>query len=132
MFRGETAVELTTPLGEREFLARVEDALGGLGRVRVDRRGGLVIEPAPGIGSGLTEVVLDGTVRPLGDGTYDVAVRYDCRPSGGCWVLAGVLFLLTFFGGLVLLVPLADKKKVAARVRLALARLEDVADDRPG
>ena len=31
----------------------------------------------------------------------------------------------------MVLVPLMDKKQVARRVKLALARLEDVADDRP-
>lgn len=132
MFRGETAVELSTRLGEAEFHRKVEDALAGLGRVRVDRRGDLFADPTAALGSSLTEVQVDGRVRPLGDGLYDVAVRYDCRPTTGCWVLAILLFFFTFFGALVILVPLADKKQVARRVRLALARLEDVADDRPG
>lgn len=132
MFRGETAVELSTRLGEAEFHRKVEDALAGLGRVRVDRRGSLsVARPSP-LGSFLTEVELDGTVRPLGDGLFDVAVRYDCRPTAACWALAVGLFLVSFFGAAVILVPLLDKKQVAARVRAGLARLEPVADDRPG
>jgi hypothetical protein len=132
MFSGETAVELTTRLGEDEFRRAVEDALAGLGRVRVDKRGDLSVGPPTALGSSLTDVSVGGTVRPLGEGQYDVVVRYDLRPTTGCWVLAVALFFFTFFGALVVLVPLADKKQVARRVRLALARLEDVADDRPG
>jgi hypothetical protein len=132
MFRGETAVELTTRLPAEGLYAKVEEALSDLGRARVDRRGGLTVGPTVMLGSSLTDVVVDGTVRPLGDGGYDVVVRYDCRPTTGCWVLAGALFVFTFFGALVVLVPLMDKKKVARRVEQALARLEDVADDRPG
>ena len=131
MFTGETAVELTTRLPDEAFFTRVEEALAGLGRARVDRRGGLTVGPNPALGSFLTEVVLDGTVRPLGDGTYDVAVRHTCRPTAACWVIAAVLLVTTVGGAGIVLVPLMEKKQVAARVKLALAQLEDVADDRP-
>lgn len=132
MFSGETAVELTTKLPDEQFFTRVEEALAGLGRARVDRRGGLTVGPNPSLGSFLTEVVLDGTVRPLGDGSYDVSVRHTCRPTAACWVIAAVLLVTTVFGAGIVLVPLIEKKQVATRVKLALARLEDVADDRPG
>ena len=67
MFRGETAVELTTRLPDAAFFTRVEEALADLGRVRVDRRGGLTVGPNSVLGSSMTEVIMDGTVRPLGD-----------------------------------------------------------------
>lgn len=130
MFRGETAVELSTQLNEAEFYRKVEEALSGLGRIRVDRRGGLVGDAPATLGSSLTDVYLDGTIRPMGDGVYDISVRYDCCPTTGCWVLTILLFFFTFFGALVIFVPLMDKKKVADRVTKALARLEDVADNR--
>lgn len=132
MFSGETAVELTTRLDEVAFRHKVQEALAGLGRARVDDRGGLTVWPYRSFGSVLTEVNLDGDVRPLGDGGYDVAVRYACKPTGLCWALAVVLFLTTAVGAAILLYPLYEKKQVAARVRQALTRLEDVADDRPG
>ncbi len=130
MFSGETAVELTTPLTGEAFHARVEEALSGLGRARVDRRGGLTIAPNPSFGSFLTEVQFDGTVRQLAGGGYDVAVRHTCKPTAACWVIAAVLLVTTLGGAGIILVPLIEKKQVANRVRQALTRLEDVADDR--
>ena len=131
MFSGETAVELTTRLPDEAFRVKVEEALAGLGRARVDRRGGLTVVPHLSFGSFLTDVQFDGTVRQLRDGSYDVAVRHTCKPTAACWVIAAVL-LVTTFGAAIVLVPLIEKKQVAARVRQALSRLEDVADDRPG
>lgn len=132
MFSGETAAELTTRLPVGELYTKVEEALAGLGRARVDRHGGLTVGPNPSLGSFLTEVHLDGSVRPLGDGGYDVAVRYTCKPTAACWVIAAVLLVTTVGGAGIVLVPLFEKKQVAKRVKDALARLEDVADDRPG
>ena len=99
MFSGETAVELTTRLSDEAFFRRVEDALADLGRVRVDRRGGLTVGP-PTAGRVVPHRGGRWTARSARWVTaqYDVAVRYDCRPTTGCWVLAVALFFFTFFG----------------------------------
>jgi hypothetical protein len=131
MFSGETAVELTTRLDDRALFDAVEQAFAGLGRARVDARGGLTVVPNDTMGSVFTEVAIDGSVRRLGDG-YEVVVRHACKPTTACW-LAAVVLMFTFVGGVgVLAVPLMEKKQVGRRVRDALGRLEDVADDRPG
>ena len=122
----EDAAHLQTGTSEEQVGRKVEEILGDLGRVRVDARGGIRIEPRGGDASPLTDVEMDGRLRQR-EGGYEVTVRYICKPSAVSWVIAAVLFVTTCVGALLLLylVPLSANQKVGRRVRNALDDLED-------
>ena len=60
-----------------------------------------------------------------------MTITYTCSPTTANWVLAVLLFLCTFFGAAIVLVPLLDKGKVSKAVSRALADLEDATTGRP-
>jgi len=127
MFTGDEVVTVRGDLPEDKFHEVAEDALGALGDVRVDDRGGVRIKPREGLKSFLTDVSMDGSIRRRKNNDYEVTVSYSCSPTTANWVLAVVLFLCTFFGALLILAPLLEKDKVAKAVKRALEDLEDAA-----
>lgn len=124
MFKGEEVAHLPPGLPESVVNQRIEDALGELGRVRIDKRGDIFIEPRDKFGSFLTEVTMTGRIRRHSDGD-EVSIAYNCAPSVTNWILAVVLFLVTCFGALIILVPMGEKSKVAKSVRGTLLDLEE-------
>jgi hypothetical protein len=130
MFTGDEVVTVPGHLPEDQFQKLLEDELGVLGRVRIDDRGGLRIEPREGLKSFLTDVTMEGDVRRRKNNDYEVTITYTCSPTTANWVLAVVLFLCTFFGAAIVLVPLLEKGKVSKAVSRALADLEDATTSR--
>ena len=124
MFRGEDVVELPAGVTEDQARAKVEDVLSELGRVRIDKRGGIEIEPRDKFGSFLTDVALSGQLRKRGSG-YEVSVAYNCKPSVVNWIIAVVGTLTLCLGFLILFVPLSAKGTVGKAVRRALDDLEE-------
>ena len=125
MFTGDEVITVPGDLPEEKFQAVLVDALGVLGRVRIDDRGGLRIDPREGLKSFLTDVTMDGDVRRRKNNDYEVTISYSCSPTTANWILAVVLFLCTFFGAAIVLVPLLEKDKVSKAVKRALEDLED-------
>ena len=122
----EVVAHLPTRLSEELVGGKVEEVLDELGRVRVDARGGIRVEPRSEDLSPLTDVEMDGRLRQVADG-YEVTVRYVCKPSAVSWVIAAVLFVTTCVGAVLLLylVPFSARQKTGKRVRYALDDLED-------
>lgn len=68
MFKGEETIHLPVDLPETQVNEKIEEVFGELGRVRVDKRGGITIEPRDKFGSFLTEVTMEGHLRKRSDG----------------------------------------------------------------
>lgn len=124
MFKGEEVVRLPVDLPETQVTEKVEEVLGELGRVRVDKRGGITIEPRDQFGSFLTEVTMEGQFRKRSDG-YEVSVSYVCKPTVVNWIIIVVGTLALCIGWVLIFVPMSAKAGVAKSVRPALAELED-------
>jgi len=124
VFKGEEVVRLPPGLTGERLREKVEEVLSALGRTRVEERGLISIEPREKLGSFLTEVSMEGSLRPRSNG-HEVSVSYECKPTVANWVISGILLLTTCVGGAVILVPLQAKSSVGKAVRSALADLED-------
>ena len=128
MFKGEEVVSLPAGLSDEQVRANVEESLSKLGRVRIDKRGEISIEPRDKFGSFMTDVTMTGQIRKKSGGS-EVSVSYNCKPSVANWIISIILFLFTCVGGLVLLVSMGAKGPVGTAVRGALADLEDAVGD---
>ena len=124
MFKGEESVSLPAGVTDDQARAKIEDILGELGRVRIDKRGEISIEPKDKFGSFLTDVAMSGQLRKRCGG-LEVSVAYDCKPSVVNWIIAVVGTLTLCLGFLVLLVPMTAKGPVSKAVRGALGELEE-------
>lgn len=126
MFSGVEVVTIPSTLSEDAFEDAMKDTLRSLGRVSINSRGNLDIEPRDGIKTSFTDVALEGTVRRKKNNDYEVDITYTCSPSSTLWILAVVLALLIcLVGGAIILMPLLEKDKVAKAVKRALRDLED-------
>jgi hypothetical protein len=125
MFSGVEVVTVTSNLSEDAFEDALKDTLRSLGRVSINSRGSLDIDPRDGIKSFLTDVSMEGTVRRKKNNDYEVSITYSCSPTVINWVLAVLLFLCTMIGAVIILVPLLEKDKVGKAVKRALNELED-------
>ncbi|HEX4612565.1 MAG TPA: hypothetical protein VH092_30505 [Urbifossiella sp.] len=125
MFRGDAAVTFTTAKPDAEVATGVAEALAPLGRVKIDKKGIIEIEPAAKLTSFLTDVTVEGTLRKKAGGGYEVVIEFDCKPTLANWLIAGFGTLFLCVGFVVVFVPLGDKKKVGKAVRGALRDVED-------
>jgi hypothetical protein len=125
MFSGVEVVTVASNLSEDAFEDALKDTLRSLGRVSINSRGSLDIDPRDGIKSFLTDVSIEGTVRRKKNNDYEVSITYSCSPTVINWVLAVLLFLCTMVGAVIILVPLLEKDKVGKAVKRALNELED-------
>ncbi len=125
MFKGEESIALSTPLPDPEVMKKVQEALGILGRVRIDKRGAIEIDPKGKFGNLLTDTTMEGMIRKKGDG-YDITIDFSCKPTVVNWVIITVGTLLCWgLNWLTVFAPLMDKKKVAKAVRNALLDIEE-------
>jgi hypothetical protein len=124
MFGGEERAWLPANGPDEAIVERVEDALRDLGRVRINKRGDITIEPRAYLGSFLTDVVINGHLYFREDG-FELTLWYDCNPSTATWVLAAVLLFTTCLGALIFLAPMTEKDKVRRALRDTLMDLED-------
>jgi hypothetical protein len=131
MFRERQAIRFSTVMPEAAVVRRVRDALGGLGRVEIDKWGVIRIEPAARFHSFLTETDIRGLLRRRGH-EYEVRIDYTCEPSLANWVImaAGTLTLLVGWVGVF--APLSAKRALAEAVRNALRDAEVPPPGAPG
>ena len=124
MFKGEESITLSTTQPEAAVQKKVEEALSVLGRVKIDKRGGIEIAPKAKFTTTFTDVTMEGSLRKRGDG-YDLAIEYACKPTIVTWLIVVLGTLTLFFGWLAIFVPMSAKKKVGKAVEGALMDLED-------
>jgi hypothetical protein len=124
MFRGEKAVRFCSDLPETTVLQKVGETLGSLGRVGIDRKGIIDIEPAEEFHSFLTETAMAGMLRKRWN-EYEVRIGYLCRPSRANWAIMILGTLTLLVGWLAVFAPLSVKKKVAHAVRQTLHEVGD-------
>jgi hypothetical protein len=124
MFGGKKTIRFCTAASEAAVRQAVRKALGGLGRVTIDRAGAIRIEPAARFRSPLAATTLAGTLRrELNE--YDVSIRYACDPSPLCWAIIIVGTLPLLLGWAAALAP----RSMAAQVRKAVGdTLDDIED----
>lgn len=123
MFSGTADAVLPGTLDQNAVYSRIEDSLGRLGRVRVNSRGDIDIEPRDSLKNLLTNTTISGLARKRGN-EWTVDMDYTCTLSPGGWAIGAVGILFFFFGFLVFLGPLMAKGNVEKAVRRGLRDLE--------
>ncbi len=128
MFKGEDSTTLETSLSFEKVTSEVEEALAGLGRVNVSKKGDITIEASSKYKTTFADTVIDGALRASkkSPSSYTLTISYDVSPTLGCWCLA-------IFGGpltgcllfLILLIPMKKKGEVQRDVVKTLRVVED-------
>ena len=122
MFRGQQAVRFYSRSNELAVVRQVQEALGRLGRVAVERSGSIHIEPGREFHSRLTQTAFSGCLRRR-NREYEVRITYCCRPTPVNWAVMALGTLPFLLGWVALLVPLSTKRRVAEAVRRTLREL---------
>ena len=124
MFKGEESIAVASTLPDTVVMKKIEDALGGLGRVRIDKRGAIQIDAKGKFTTFLTDTTLEGAVRKKADG-YEVTIDFSCKPSVMNWVIIIVGSLTCLLGWVAIFAPMMSKKKVEKAVKNALMDIEE-------
>lgn len=124
MFQGEETASLPVSLAETVVYQKIEEVLGELGRVRVNKRGNITISPRERFNSFLTDVSMEGNVRKTRD-EYEISIAYSCKPSTANWIIIVIGTLTTCLGWVTIFVPMSSKSSVGRAIQDALADLED-------
>jgi hypothetical protein len=124
MFQGKEAIRFCSDLSESVVRNKVRDALTGLGRVSIDPKGEIAIEPAERFNSFLAETALSGTLHREWN-EYGVSVRYTCRPTPAAWFIVAAGTPLLLLGWLALLGPWSAGRAVAGATHQILRETRD-------
>src|SRR5262245_50252349 len=106
MFRGQQAVRFYSRSNELAVVRQVQEALGRLGRVAVERSGSIHIEPGREFHSRLTQTAFSGCLRRR-NREYEVRITYCCCPTPVNWAVMALGTLPFLLGWVALLVPLS-------------------------
>ena len=124
MFRGKQTIRFCNDEPQVTVTQKVRQALGNLGQVTIDREGIIVVKPAEGFNSFLTEVTIGGRMAKEWN-EYQVRIDYACEPTGATWAIVAVGTPLLLLGWAALLAPMSTKGRVGEAVRKALNEIEE-------
>src|SRR5690348_4382716 len=125
MFSGEDSTRLKSDLAEEKIEEIIGDAFDQLGRVRFGSRGEFTVA-AKRFDSALSTTQIHGRLsQSRKDGEWRLSVDYTVSPTALLWILAAVLFVFTFVGALIILLPLTTKGEVQRGMSNALRDARD-------
>src|SRR5947209_609863 len=110
MFQGERVVRFFSQAGEASVVKSVREALGGLGRVSVDRAGAIRIDTGPG--SALSATSMSGRLRRR-HMEYEVRLTYRCRPTPLAWAVAALGTPVLLLGWAAVLASWSARRRAA-------------------
>lgn len=127
MFKGEDSITFDTAVPLEEITNEVEEALRGLGRVSITKKGMIDVEAKSKYKTTFAEADLEGSLEQSRKTPtqYTLTLSYNVRPTIICWIIAVLGTTSVCIGFLILLMPFKMKGDLQKDVLKILSSVED-------